>query len=105
MIGVGVILTLRNLTRLKEDTALGIVLSVFFGAGIALLGVVQQMETGHAAGLESFIFGKTASMGASDAKSDLGSGIGLHCRLHALFTRSSNCCALTRASPVHEGSR
>ncbi len=68
LIGVGVILALRNLTRLKEDAALGIVLSVFFGAGIALLGVVQQMQTGHAAGLESFIFGKTASMGASDAK-------------------------------------
>ncbi len=68
LLGVGVILTLRNLTRLKEDAALGIVLSVFFGAGIALLGVVQQMETGHAAGLESFIFGKTASMGAGDAK-------------------------------------
>jgi manganese/zinc/iron transport system permease protein len=68
LIGVGVILTLRNLTRLKEDAALGIVLSVFFGAGIALLGVVQQMQTGHAAGLESFIFGKTASMGASDAQ-------------------------------------
>ncbi len=68
LIGVGVILVLRNLTRLKEDSALGVVLSVFFGAGIALLGVVQQMQTGHAAGLESFIFGKTASMGASDAR-------------------------------------
>jgi manganese/zinc/iron transport system permease protein len=68
LIGVGTILTLRKLTRLKEDTVLGIVLSVFFGAGIALLGVIQQMQTGHAAGLESFIFGKTASMGASDAK-------------------------------------
>ena len=68
LIGVGVILMLRNLTRLKEDAALGIVLSVFFGAGIALLGVVQQIQTGNAAGLESFIFGKTASMGVSDAK-------------------------------------
>jgi manganese/zinc/iron transport system permease protein len=68
LIGVGVILTFRNMTRLKEDAALGIVLSVFFGAGIALLGVVQQMQGGHAAGLESFIFGKTASMGAADAK-------------------------------------
>ena len=68
LLGAVVILALRNLTRLKEDTALGIVLSVFFGAGIALLGVVQQMQTGHAAGLESFIFGKTASMGAGDAK-------------------------------------
>lgn len=68
LLGVGVILVLRNLTRLKEDTALGVVLSVFFGAGIAMLGVIQQMPSGHAAGLESFVFGKTASMGAADAR-------------------------------------
>ncbi|QDT99758.1 metal ABC transporter permease [Gimesia aquarii] len=67
LMGIATILLIRNLTRLKEDAALGIVLSVFFGAGIALLGIVQQMETGHAAGLESFIYGKTASMVASDA--------------------------------------
>ena len=42
MLGVVVILWIRNRTRLKEDTALGIVLSVFFGAGVALVvpGVV-----------------------------------------------------------------
>ena len=66
LLGVGAILLLRNLTRLKEDTALGAVLSVFFGAGIAILGVIQDMQTGHAAGLESFIYGKTASMIAQD---------------------------------------
>ncbi|TWU66807.1 Manganese transport system membrane protein MntB [Crateriforma conspicua] len=68
LIGVAVILLIRNLTRLHEDAALGIVLSVFFGAGIALLGIVQQTQTGHAAGLEAFIYGKTASMGLADAK-------------------------------------
>lgn len=67
VLGVLAILAVRNLTKIKEDTALGIVLSVFFGAGIALLGIIQQMPLGHAAGLESFIFGKTASMIASDA--------------------------------------
>lgn len=67
LLGLGVILAVRNLTRLKEDAALGIVLSVFFGAGVALLGVVQRMGQGHSAGLESFIYGKTASMIASDA--------------------------------------
>ncbi len=65
--GVAAILFIRNLTRLKEDAALGIVLSVFFGAGVAVLGVVQQMQTGHAAGLEAFIYGKTASMVSNDA--------------------------------------
>ena len=67
MLGMGLILLIRGTTRLKEDAALGIVLSVFFGAGIALLGLVQQMKTGHAAGLEAFIYGKTASLVASDA--------------------------------------
>lgn len=66
LVGVGTILLLRNLTRLKEDTALGAVLSVSFGAGVALLGVIQQMQEGHAAGLEAFICGKTASMGVKD---------------------------------------
>ena len=68
LFGVGTILAISHLTRLKEDTALGAVLSVFFGAGAALLGVIQQMKTGHAAGLESFIYGKTASMGAADTR-------------------------------------
>lgn len=67
LLGVFSILTIRNLTKLKEDTALGIVLSVFFGAGVSLLGIIQQMPRGHAAGLESFILGKTATMIASDA--------------------------------------
>lgn len=66
LIGVVAILAIRNLTRLKEDTALGAVLSVFFGAGVALLGISQQMG-GNAAGLEGFIYGKTASLAATDA--------------------------------------
>ncbi len=62
LIGLCVVLFVRHSTRLKEDTALGAVLSVFFGGGVALLGVIQQMRGGSAAGLESFIYGKTASM-------------------------------------------
>ncbi len=65
--GMACVLLIRHWTRLKEDAALGIVLSVFFGLGIAVLGVIQKMTTGNAAGLESFIYGKTASMLASDA--------------------------------------
>lgn len=67
LLGMVSILVIRNLTRLKEDAALGIVLSVFFGGGVAVLGIVQQMPSGHAAGLEGFIYGKTASMVATDA--------------------------------------
>jgi manganese/zinc/iron transport system permease protein len=67
LIGMACMLMIRNFTPLKDDTAIGIVLSVFFGAGIALIGVIQKMRTGHAAGLESYIYGKTASMIAQDA--------------------------------------
>lgn len=68
VLGLAAILFIRKATRLKEDAALGIVLSVFFGAGVAVLGVAQQMKTGHAAGLEAFVYGKTASMGPFDAE-------------------------------------
>lgn len=67
IVGMLGILFIRSATRLKEDAALGIVLSVFFGGGIAILGIIQQLPEGHAAGLESFIYGKTASMVATDA--------------------------------------
>lgn len=65
--GIGCMLAIRHGTRLKDDVALGAVLSVFFGLGVAVLGIVQSMSRGNAAGLESFIYGKTASMLAHDA--------------------------------------
>ena len=68
LIGVGCILMIHNLTRLKQDTALGIVLSVFFGAGIVLMKICQYLPGGNVAGLEGFIYGKTASMRAADAQ-------------------------------------
>jgi manganese/zinc/iron transport system permease protein len=65
--GMGMVVAIRAFSRLKDDAALAIVLSVFFGLGIALLTVVQQMPSGNAAGLEQFIYGKAASMTVSDA--------------------------------------
>ena len=61
-LGVALVLFLRRNTRLKDDSAMGIVLSVFFGFGVAVLGMVQDLPDASAAGLESFIYGKTASM-------------------------------------------
>ncbi len=62
-----VVLILRHVVKLREDAALGIVLSVFFGAGVALMGIAQQSSGGNAAGLESFIYGKAAAMTSEDA--------------------------------------
>ncbi|WP_428388236.1 iron chelate uptake ABC transporter family permease subunit [Mucisphaera sp.] len=66
ILGVAVVLAIRDTTRLKDDAAMGIVLSVFFGIGVAILGMAQAMPQGSAAGLESFIYGKTASMVLTD---------------------------------------
>ena len=68
LLAVVVIVLIRRTTRLKDDAAIGIVLSVFFGLGICLLSFVQQMPTGNAAGLETFIFGKAATMLSADAQ-------------------------------------
>lgn len=89
--GVAAILYVRTATRLKEDAALGIVLSVFFGAGIAILTIAQQ-SAGHAAGLESFIYGKTASMIAADAKLIAAAGLGSFLIIVLLFKELTLLC-------------
>jgi manganese/zinc/iron transport system permease protein len=66
LLGVACTTFIVRFSRIKEDAALAIVLSVFFGLGIALLTVIQRMPTGNAAGLQEFIFGKAASMVSRD---------------------------------------
>jgi manganese/zinc/iron transport system permease protein len=60
---------IQRVRLIKEDAALGIVLSVFFGFGIVLLSIVQKLSTGSGAGLSEFIFGKAAAMTAADVTS------------------------------------
>ncbi|QYR19121.1 metal ABC transporter permease [Paenibacillus sp. sptzw28] len=61
--GIGYIT--RN-TRIKQDSALAIVLSVFFGFGIVLLTQIQHSGDGNQSGLDKFLFGQAASMMLSD---------------------------------------
>ncbi|WP_172332091.1 metal ABC transporter permease [Mangrovicoccus sp. HB161399] len=58
---------LSRRTRLAEDAAIGAVLSVFFGFGVVLLTVIQTMEAGRQAGLDSLLLGSTAGMLRGDA--------------------------------------
>lgn len=67
VLGVLCIQLLLRATRLHEDAAIGIVLSVFFGAGVVGSSYIQENAGGHAAGLSDFIYGQTAAMQASDA--------------------------------------
>lgn len=67
LLGMLCITVIQRSARINEDAAMGIVLSVFYGFGIFVLGMIQNMEHAAAAGLKGFIFGKTASMLISDA--------------------------------------
>jgi len=66
VVGCALVLFIRNHSRIKDDAAMGIVLSVFFGLGVAILRIALSYPEGGPAGLESFIYGKTASMVDSD---------------------------------------
>jgi len=54
-------------SRLHEDAAIGIVLSVFFGAGIVGLSYIQTNVASGSAGLNSFIYGQAAAMSVPEA--------------------------------------
>lgn len=66
-LAVATIQSIKRWTRLTEDAAIGAVLSVFFGAGVVLLSVVQELPGANAAGLKGFIFGQTAAMRTGEA--------------------------------------
>ncbi|HYN87080.1 MAG TPA: metal ABC transporter permease [Ardenticatenaceae bacterium] len=55
-------MSIVNTTRIKEDSALGLVLSVFFGFGLLLLTFIQRMPTATQAGLDRFLFGQAATL-------------------------------------------
>lgn len=55
-------------SRIKEDTAIGLVLSVFFGVGIVLLTYIAGLNNGNQTGLDDFIFGQAASLIGADVK-------------------------------------
>lgn len=49
-------------TRIKEDSSLGLVLSVFFGLGLMLLTFTQRLPDARQAGLDTFLFGQAAAL-------------------------------------------
>ena len=55
-------------SRIKEDSAQAIVLSVFFGGGILLLTRIQHGESGSQSGLDKFLFGQAASLVGADVR-------------------------------------
>ena len=59
-------LAVTRTTHIKNDTALGLVLSVFFGLGLMLLTFTQRLPDATQAGLDKFLFGQAATLLQSD---------------------------------------
>lgn len=56
------LLAITRYSRIKEDAALGIILSVFFGFGLMLLTFLQRNPVAAQAGLNKFLFGQAATL-------------------------------------------
>jgi len=53
-------------SKIKNDTAIALVLSVFFGIGVMLLTNIQHSNLANQSGLDQFIFGRAAAMNRAD---------------------------------------
>lgn len=66
--GAWLILAVVGRTRIKQDAALAITLSVFFGAGTVVLTYLAAAGTAGQSGIDRFVFGQAATMVASDVR-------------------------------------
>ena len=68
LIGTMFLTVITRFSIVKAETALGIVLSVFFGFGIVLLSRIQHSGDAGQSGLDRFIFGQAATILPSDVR-------------------------------------
>ncbi|MFS0749193.1 metal ABC transporter permease [Oceanobacillus sp. 1P07AA] len=66
LFGAFLIQWITGSSRITEDTAMGMVLSVFYGVGVMLLSIANRSAGGNQSGLDSFIYGQAAAMVRSD---------------------------------------
>jgi manganese/zinc/iron transport system permease protein len=64
--GALLVLVVVRGTRIKEDSAIGFVLSVFYAVGIVLLTRIQRLPGGNQSGLDRYLFGSAATLVAED---------------------------------------
>ncbi len=62
LLGALWLMGITRTTRVKPDSALAVVLSVFFGLGLLLLTAIQKLPTAAQAGLDHFLFGQAAAL-------------------------------------------
>lgn len=68
LISIWIVDYVQAKSKLKPDTILALTLSVFFGIGVVLLTKIQHSGNAAQSGLDSFLFGKAASMSMLDVQ-------------------------------------
>ena len=86
---------LINKTRIKEDSAFAIVLSLFFSVGIFQLTYIQKLGNASQAGLDKLLFGQAASLVREDVIHLGGIAIGL-LLIVAIFFRNLKLVSFDR---------
>lgn len=66
LLGAVTVGAIKQTTRLKEDSILGLVLAGFFAVGICLVTMIQRLPTGNKSGIDKFLFGQAAAIGERD---------------------------------------
>ncbi|AZO95940.1 iron chelate uptake ABC transporter family permease subunit [Halocella sp. SP3-1] len=69
------VIIIDRYSRIKFDSALALVLSVFFGGGLVLLTYLQKIPNANQAGLDKFIFGQASTLLKSDINTILVVGL------------------------------
>lgn len=67
-LGIRFIAGVTQTTRIKQDTAMGIVLAGWFAVGVVLLSYIQRRPDASQAGLDKFIFGQAAAIVQRDVE-------------------------------------
>lgn len=68
MLSLWTIRLVHTRSKLKQDTAIGLTLAIYFGLGIVLLTAITNGASGNKSGLDSFIFGQAAAMTQQDVQ-------------------------------------
>src|SRR5690606_19350717 len=73
-LGTLAVTTVARRSRVPFDAGLGMVLAVFFGAGLVLLTYIQGRPDASQAGLDKFLFGQAAALVTADVLTIAGLG-------------------------------
>lgn len=66
LISVGLIILIMRFSKTTFESAMALVMTMFFGLGLVLLTYIQKLPNSNQAGLDRFIYGQVATMLKSD---------------------------------------